>query len=282
MENKSALLLIESCRSNLRNSEVKVADFILANTEKVIHFSVSELADSTGTSDATIIRFCRNIGFKGFQDFKISLAQSLIPSVRNIHEAVNESEQVPQLIKKVFEANISAIRNSLNTINTAAFENSIEVLAKSKQIVFYGCGGSGAVAMDAYHKFFRVGIPCTWFNDSHMGAMAATMMDQSHALVVISHTGSSKDIVDALKLANENNAATIAIVSQQKSPVSKIAQYVLCVDSLETYFKPEPMSSRVAQLSVIDALCVGVSLIRKDKVIKNLNKTRKALINKRY
>ena len=275
-------MLIESNRSNLRNSEIKVADFILANAEKVIHFSVSELAECAGASDPTIIRFCRNIGFKGFQDFKISLAQSLIPSVRNIHEAVNESEQVPELIKKVFEANINAIRNSLNTINTAAFENSIEVLAKSKQIIFFGCGGSGAVAMDAYHKFFRIGIPCTWFNDPHMAAMAAIMMNENHTLVVISHTGSSKDVVDALNLANEKNVATIAIVSQEKCPVSKIARYVLCVDSLEKYFKPEPMSSRIAQLSVIDALCIGVSLIRKDEVLKNLNQTRRALVNKRY
>jgi len=282
MENKNALFLIESKRSILRNSEIKVANFILANAEKIIYSSVSELADLTGTSDPTIIRFCKNIGFKGFQDFKISLAQSLIPSVRNIHEAVNESEHSSELIKKVFESNINAIRNSLNTIDTAAFEGSIEALAKSKKIVFFGCAGSGAVAMDAYHKFFRVGIPCTWFNDSHFAAMAATMMDETHTLVVISHTGSTKDIVDALKLAKENNAVTIAIVSQQKSPVSNIAQYVLRVDSLEKYFKPEPMSSRIAQLSVVDALCVGVSLIRKNEVLKNLNKTRKALINKRY
>ena len=189
---------------------------------------------------------------------------------------------MPELIKKVFESNISAIRNSLNTIDTVAFEKSIEVIAKSKQIVFFGCGGSGAVAMDAYHKFFRVGIPSIWLNDSHMAAMASTMMDEGHVLLAISHSGSTKDIVDALCYANEKKAATIAIVSQQKSPVSKIAQNVLCVDSPEKYFKPEPMSSRIAQLSVIDALCVGVSLIRKEAVLKNLNLTRKALINKRY
>ncbi|MDR2477735.1 MAG: MurR/RpiR family transcriptional regulator [Treponema sp.] len=282
MEGQSALSLIETNRSNLRNSEIKVANFILANAEQVIHFSVSELADSVGVSDPTIIRFCRSIGFKGFQDFKISLAQSLIPSLRNIHEAVNESEQAPELIQKVFQANIDAIRNSLNTINTAAFEQAVEILARSEQIIFFGCGGSGAVAMDAYHKFFRIGIPCLWFNDSHMAAMAAAMMSEKHALIAISHSGSSKDIVDALHLANEKKAATLAIVSQEKSPVSKIAQYVLCVDSLERYFKPEPMSSRIAQLSVIDALCVGVSLLRKKDVLANLSQTRKALINKRY
>ena len=186
METKSALFLIESNRANLRNSEVKVADFILANAEKAIHFSVSELADSAGTSDPTVIRFCRNIGFKGFQDFKISLAQSLIPSVRNIHEAVNESEKAPDLITKVFESNISAIRNSLNTIDTVTFEKSVEVLAKSKQIIFFGCAGSGAVAMDAYHKFFRVGIPCTWYNDSHMAAMATTITTTLMISIMIS------------------------------------------------------------------------------------------------
>ena len=282
MEDISALSRIKSNRSNLRNSEIKVADFILMNAEKVIHFSVSELADSAGVSDPTIIRFCRNIGFRGFQDFKISLAQSIIPPVRNIHETVNEAEPAPELLQKVFKANMDAIRNSLCTINTAAFEKSVEVLAKSKQIIFFGCGGSGAIAMDAYHKFFRIGIPSIWFNDSHMAAMAAAMMDESRTLVAISHTGSTKDIVDALCFANERNAATIAIVSQKKSPVSQHAKYVLCVDSLEKYFKPEPMSSRIAQLSVIDALCVGVSLLRKKEVLDNLNQTRRALVNKRF
>lgn len=282
MGSQSALSLIEAHRSDLRNSEVKVANYILSYVEDVIHLSISELADAAGVSEPTVIRFCRNIGYKGFQDFKISLAQSIVPSIRNIHEAVDEFDPTPGLIQKVFQSNINAIRNSMKTIDASTFEAAVNVLANSERIIFFGCGGSGAVAMDAYHKFFRIGIPCAWFNDTHMAAMAATMMTEKQTFVVISHSGSTKDVVEALKLANASNAATIAIVSQEKSPVSKIARYIFRVEASEKYFKPEPMSSRIAQLSVIDSLCVGVSLLRKEAVLSNLTKTRKALIDKRF
>ncbi len=276
------LSFIENNVSRLRKSEVKVADCILGAADQVIHFSVSELAEKAGVSEPTVIRFCRGLGFKGFQDFKIHLAQAIIPMVRNIHESVDGDEMVPDLIKKVFDANIAAIRNTLGTLDYDVVSSTVEILAKSDKIIFYGLGGSAVVAMDAYHKFFRIGIPCEWFNDSHMAVMAAAMLKPNQVFVVISHSGSSRDVVEALKVAGETGAETVAIVSQHKSPVSKVAKRVLIVDSPETNVKFEPMSSRIAQLSVIDALCVGVSLVRSDEVIANLTKSRKALVEKRY
>lgn len=272
------LSFIENNISCLRKSEVKVAECILAVADQVIHYSVSELADKAGVSEPTVIRFCRALGFKGFQHFKIHLAQALIPTVRNIHESVEGDEPVPELIKKVFDANIAAVRNTLGTLDYGVMKDTVELLARAEKIIFYGLGGSAVVAMDAYHKFFRIGIPCEWFNDSHMAVMAAALMKHNQVFVAISHSGSSRDVVEALKVAGETGADTVAIVSQHKSPVSKVAGKVLIVDSPETNVKFEPMSSRIAQLSVIDVLSVGVSLSRSEEVIANLTKTRKALI----
>ncbi len=267
---------------SLRKSETKVADFILEHPQDVIHFSVSELADQASVSEPTVIRFCRGLGFKGFQDFKIHLAQSIIPEVRSIHESVNRGEDVPELVRKVFDANVDAVHSTLGTLDFAEVQTTIDTLSKAGKIIFYGLGGSAVVAMDAYHKFFRIGIPCGWFNDSHMALMAASMMKPGEVFVAISHSGSSVDVVEAIEAAVNSGASTVAIVSHHKSPVSKIAQRTLCVASTETGYRFEPMASRIAQLCVIDVLSVGVSMLRSDEVVANLTKSRKALARKRY
>jgi RpiR family carbohydrate utilization transcriptional regulator len=268
--------------SRLRKSEVKVADYVLDHGEECIQTSVSELSERAGVSDPTVIRFCRAIGFKGFQDFKIHLAQSIIPMMRNIHESVLPDEKVPDLVRKVFDANIAAIEDTLHTLDFALIEAAVEELSRASKIIFFGLGGSAVVAMDAYHKFFRIGIPCEWFNDGHMAIMAASMIGPGQVFVAISHSGSSKDVVDALNVAREAGASTLAIVSHHTSPVSKAADRSLCVASMETGYRFEPMASRIAQLSVIDVLSVGVSLLRSEEVIANLTKSRKALVRKRY
>jgi DNA-binding MurR/RpiR family transcriptional regulator len=136
--------------------------------------------------------------------------------------------------------------------------------------------------MDAYHKFFRVGIPCAWYDDGHMALMAAAMMRRGDFFVAISHSGSSRDVVEAVEVAKTAGASTLAIVSYSKSPLSKVAERTLRVASSETGYRFEPTASRIAQLCVIDVLSVGVSLLRRDEVIVNLNRSRRAVARKRY
>jgi DNA-binding MurR/RpiR family transcriptional regulator len=266
----------------LRRSETKVADFVLGNAPEVIHFSVSQLAEQARVSDPTVIRFCRGLGFKGFQDFKIHLAQSIIPAVRSIHEAMNETEEVPELVRKVFDANLDAIRNTFATLDFDVVQRTIDDLCQAEKIIFHGLGGSAVVAMDAYHKFFRIGIPCEWFNDVHMAIMAAAMMKPRQVFVAISHSGATRDVIEALETAAAAGAVTVAIVSYSKSAVAKVARHTLRVGSAETGFRFEPMASRIAQLSVIDVLSVGVALLRSKEVVSNLAKSRKALARRRY
>jgi DNA-binding MurR/RpiR family transcriptional regulator len=268
--------------AKLRKSETKVADYILEHADEAIHFSVSELASEASVSEPTVIRFCRGLGFKGFQDFKICLAQSVIPPLRSIHESVNQGEEVPDIVRKVFDANVDSVRSTLKTLDFGSVQAAIDELAKASKIIFHGLGGSAAVAMDAHHKFFRIGIPCEWYNDGHMALMAASMMKGGEVFIAISHSGSTRDVVDAIEAAKAAGASTIAIVSHHKSPVSNVADLSLCVASAEMDYRFEPMASRIAQLCVVDVLSVGVSLLRSEAVVSNLTKTRKALARKRY
>jgi DNA-binding MurR/RpiR family transcriptional regulator len=265
----------------LRKSEMKVADYVLDKAEDVIHFSVSQLAEQACVSDPTVIRFCRAMGFKGFQDFKIHLAQSVIPPVRTIHESMNEKEDAPELVRKVFATSREAIQRTLGTLDFKVVQEAIEALCHAEKIIFHGLGGSATVAMDAHHKFFRIGIPCEWYSDSHMALMATAMMKQSHVFVAISHSGSTLDVIESVQSAKGVGATTIGITSYEKSPLSKVVKHTLLVGSSETGFRFEPMASRIAQLCVIDVLSVGVSLLRSDEVLSNLVKSRNAIASKR-
>ena len=264
-----------------RKSERKVAEYVLEKAEDVIHFSVSQLAEQARVSDPPVIRFCRAMGFKGFQDFKIHLARNVIPPVRTIHESMNEKEDAPELVRKVFAANQDAIRSTLGTLDFKAVQNAIGDLCHAEKILFHGLGGSAAVAMDAHHKFFRIGIPCEWYSDPHMASMAAAMMKPGQVFVAISHSGSTHDVIESVQSAKGAGATTVGIVSYEKSPLSKVVKHTLLVGSSETGFRFEPMASRIAQLCVIDVLSVGVSLLRSDEVLSNLAKSRNAIANKR-
>jgi RpiR family carbohydrate utilization transcriptional regulator len=279
---RSALARTRQHLDDLRESEKKVAQHVLEAPDKVIYQSISELAENAGTSEPTVLRFCRALGFRGFHDLKIHLAQDLVPEVKSIHEDVTPHDDAAALIRKVFNANAIALSDTLDTLEPALVERAIRILVPASRIEFIGFGGSAPVAMDAYHKFFRIGISCNWQDDPHMQAMSAALMTPRCVVVAISHSGSTQDIMETLEIAKGTGAATIAIVSHRKSPLAALADVALCVQTRETGFKPEPMSSRIAHLSVIDVLAVGVALKRSKDFVASVQKTRKALVGKRY
>ncbi len=281
-DSRGVLRAVRLHLDDLRDSEKKVARVLLESPDQVIYRSISELAENAGTSEPTVLRFCRALGFRGYHDLKIRLAQDLVPEVKNIHEDVTAHDDPATLVRKVLNANAIAIADTAASLDPALVDRAIGILARAERIEFIGFGGSAPVAMDAYHKFFRIGIPCGWQDDPHMQVMSAALMGPRSVVVAISHSGSTKDVVETLEIARQAGATTIAIVSHRKAPVATTADVALCVHARETGFKPEPMSSRIAHLSVIDVLSVGVSLRKRRVFMASVQKTRKALVNKRY
>lgn len=278
----SPLVKISTMYHSLRTSEQKIADYINSHPEEVIYLSISALAEKCEVSEASVIRLCKVLGYVGYQELKISMARSLIEPVKYIHEELEEDDDVTKIMHKVMVADMKAIEDTLKVLDSTEVEKAIDAIAKARKIDVYGLGGSGAVAFDAQHKFFRHGIPCISYDDPHMQIMSASMLGKDDVVIGISHSGSTRDIVDSLKIASEAGATTVCITSSQKSPVTKVSAIKLFVSARELSYRPEPMASRIAQLAVIDVLAVGVALKREDIVIRNLEKSRKSLISKRY
>ncbi|MEN0664907.1 MurR/RpiR family transcriptional regulator [Caldifermentibacillus hisashii] len=275
---KNCLGQIRSHYARLSEKEKKIADYILNNPENIIHNTINDVAEDLNVADATVFRFCKRIGFKGFQAMKITLAAEIIEPIQQIHEEISESDDERTVMEKVFQSNIHTLKSTLNLIDETAIEQAVDLLLNAGRVDFYGTGGSAVIAMDAYHKFIRTGIKVFTFMDSHFQIMSASQLTKHDVAVVISHSGTNKDTINILKTAKKNGAKIIGITGYPKSPLAKNSDVVLYTSAEETEYRSEALSSRIAQLSLIDALYVNVMKLNKEKAKKSLDKIREAIV----
>lgn len=268
---------IQSLYARLSEKEKKIADYIIENPKNIIHATISEVAENLAMADATVFRFCKRIGFNGFQDFKIALATDTVTPIRQIHEEISELDDELAITQKIFKSNIQTLENTLHIIEASAMKEAVKLLSNARQIHFFGTGGSSVIAMDGYHKFLRTGIPSFAFIDSHFRLMAASQLTEEDVAVIFSHSGANKDTINILKTVQENGAKSISITAFPKSAIAQKSDIALFTTSEETEYRSEALSSRIAQLSIVDALYVNIMVLHKDKGKHALEKMRKAI-----
>ena len=275
------LTLIRSSLDSLRNSEKKVAKCVLKDPEAVITTSITELAERARTSEPTVIRFCRRLGLDGYMELRLNLARDL-PSAQYIFENVGDSDSLAEIAGKILNSHREAITNTLNKLNLDDLDAATRALRSARRIEFYGLGGSAIVALDAHHKFFRLGIPCVTYDDPHMQVMSAALLSPTDVVVAVSHTGSTKDIIESVKVARKAGAKVIGILGSENAPLSKICDIALSVFSREAALRLAPMTSRLVQLAVIDVLFVTVAMHDFSATRERLDKVKRSLVGKRY
>ena len=279
-ENSPVLARIEASFDQLRRSERAVAEFVLAQPNDVLSISIAELAFRVGVSQPTVARFVAALGFNGFKDFKLRLAQSLATGVQFVHRDVSAGDAVSEVAPKVFNRTINALMGLRNQLDGARFERAVDMLASARRVEFYGIGNSGIVAVDAQHKFFRFGIPSVAYSDPHTQGMAATLLQEGDVVVAMSASGRTTDLLRACELALDAGATVIAITAGG-SELSRIATLTLAADVQEDPDVYAPMSSRIVHLTIIDALSVGVALAGGPELLARLERTKKTLRDKR-
>ncbi len=259
MPNKSPI--IENIRlaiPSMRKSEVKVANYVLENPDNIIHMRIVDLAQKAMVSEPTIMRFCRALGLNGFQAFKLRLAQSnhIIPRLGQFEIA--EDDTSADIVKKVFDTSVNQVIKVRDYLNAEQIEQAVQALAKSKRVEFYGFGASGAVALDAMHKFFRLQFSAVAYSDPHMQSMSAVTLDKNDVVVAISQSGRTKDLLHAMEMA-QNQKARVISLAPPNTPVSNLADLPIHIHINEDTDVFTPMTSRIAHLLVIDCLAVGVA-----------------------
>lgn len=278
----SSLERLREERFNFRDSERKAAEYILANSREVINLPITQLAEQIGVSEATIIRMCKKAGFSGFQELKITLAMENVPPLKAVHEEIQEGDDLDTVLKKVFTANRMTLESTLNVLSVGELKRAIDAIAAAERVYVFGVGGSGPVAHDAAHKIMKTGKGVAAYDDTHMQATAASLMGPKDVVIAISHSGSTRDVIDALQLAKKNGATTIGIANYARAPLDRVLDIKLSTSSNETLYRTESSASRIAQLTIIDAVHIGLSLLDLDASIEKLRRTREAIVPKRF
>lgn len=267
---------IASIRHSLSAAERRVADWVLAQPHKMLSMTLARIASETGVSDPTVVRFCRSVGASGFTDFKLRMAQNLVSAEQFVHADVRPGDETADILAKVMGRSIRELSSIQQRLNVSPLEQAASALATSGCISFFGVGASGTVVQDAQNKFFRLGVPCIAYHDAPSIRQAAAIADTDHAVVAVSKTGTSTDVVEACRLARENGARVVAITSPA-SPLAGAAEMAILVDIDEDTGLYTPMSSRLAQLAVLDVLQVAFAMKLGARGSAKLERAKRAL-----
>ncbi|RWR03835.1 transcriptional regulator [[Pantoea] beijingensis] len=272
---------MQSHLEHLSKSERKVAEAILNSPQTAIHCSIALLARTADVSEPTVNRFCHRLGTKGFPDFKLVLAQSLAKGTPYVSRNIDEGDDIASCTSKIFESAMAGLNHVRQHLDMNAVNGAVEMLIQAKKLAFFGLGASAAVAHDGMNKFFRFNVPVIYSDDIVMQRMSCINSSAGDVVVLISHTGRTKNLVELAQLARENNAQVLAITSPG-SPLALQASLALTVDVPEDTDIYMPMVSRLAQLTVIDALATGFTLRQGPKFRDNLQRVKEALKESRF
>ena len=279
MNSPNLIRRITENQASLRKSEAKVANYVLANANDVIKMRIVDLASKSEVSEPTVIRFCKAIGFDGFQSFKLQLAQQLGLGSVFTQFAVEDNDTVADLINKVFDTTVGSLITAREEINSEVLEQAITTISNARRVEFYGFGASGSVAADAQHKFFRLQLSSAAYTDPHIQRMSAISLGPEDVVVAISQSGETQARLQSVALAREAGANVIGLAPHNTS-LSRVCNLAIYVNMEEDLKSFTPVSSRIAHLVVIDVLATGVARHRKPLLkehIKRLEKSQKAL-----
>lgn len=267
---------------SLSTAERKVAECALAEPKWFVHAAVAEIANHATVSQPTVIRFCRSLGYKGLPEFKLALSASMSHAgLPYVHEELNIDDDMGDVMEKMLGNTAAAILGARRTLSQSELEKAITMLAHARRIEFYGVGNSGIVAQDAQHKFFRFGISTVAYSDTHIQLMAAAVLSSEDILVVISNSGSSIEVLDAVGIAKDNGAKVIAI-TRFDSPLAQLADCVLAVLVQEDSSRYTPMVSRLLQLAIVDILAIGLALRFGETISLQLEKVKRSVRGKHH
>lgn len=270
--NHGVLARIRISLDHMSDAEKRVGKAFLEDSDSLIDLSVESIAGRIGVSSATIVRFAQAIGFRGLRDFKLTLASEVLGDhVRDVHEAIARDDSVLTIAQKVLQSDEDAIADSRQVLDETALEQAVEAIVSAKHIEFFGIGSSMPIAMDAYYRFARIGLPVAYATDPYMQAVSSLSLREQSVAFAISHGGSSEETLRAFEIAKRYGATCIVLTSHRGTPLGDLADIELVTASRETEFRTDAMSSRIAHLSLVDALYVAVAM-RSDHARSSIHK----------
>lgn len=278
---KSIFLNMRSKYSEMGPGERKIADLLISDPSSILPLSITEFSKKAGCGNATLVRFSKRLGLGGYQELKIAIAQEM-STLSSPEDQITAADSCYSMFTK----RLRDVQTTLQKTRFALSPESMDLAAKkimnAKRIVIFGLGNSSAIAHDAQHKFLRVGLNAAACSDNHLQTIIASHLTEDCVAIGISHSGRSTDIVEALKLAHICNATTICITNYDSSPITEVADICLFTQSEETQHSILGMSSRIAQLTILDAIYTYIVANSDSLATKAIRETESALKEKKW
>ena len=281
----SLLLDIQVSYNQFTKTEKKIAEFVIKNTNRVLFMSITDLADACGVADASVHRFCRTMGLKGYQEFKMKLSLSLTPEETGLKEQDGSQLKVDSLgfsLDKILQGHISALKETRMLIREEELEKTLLMMEEAKTIYFFGVGDSLLTAKEARNKFLRISSKVICVDDPHMQAMTASMAGERDLIFIISYSGSTKDNIHVAKIAKKAGAKVVGITRFLKSPLTGYTDTLLVCGSNEGPLDGGSMGAKLSQLYIIDVLFQEYYHRNPDISKENNRKTSNAVVEKLY
>lgn len=275
---------IRDVKSSMTKAECAVAEYVESRLASVPMISVKQLARESGTSEASVIRFCKTLGYRGYRDFVLNLSAALGSVEKENDEQgytdIRPGDDLETIMKNVSFNNRRSIEDTLTALDKMMVSRAVSQLSGANRVDWYGLGASGLVCQDAQQKFMRISKRWQAFADGHSIQTAAALLCPSDVAVLVSNSGTTVEILDALELAQANGAKTIAITRYSKSELAQKSDIVLHISTPEVSLRSGAMGSRIAMLNVVDILFSCVASDQYSQVKKYLDKTRDALASR--
>ncbi len=274
------LLRIQSILASLTRAERRVADAVLSDPKAAIFDSVTDLAEKAGVGETTVLRFCRTLGCRGYQEFKLMLARDESLGARGLGEDLEESDDPGAILTKVTQHNMQAVSQTGALLSPAAVDRAVEALLRARRVEVYGVGTSGITALDAMYRFRRIGFNITAIPDPHYAAMSAALLGPEDVAIGVSHSGSTKDTLAALRGARQAGATTICLTAHARSPITAEADIVLLTAPREAPLEGSSFAAKIAQIHALDVLFVSLVQRDRERSLRLTEKTASAVVDR--
>lgn len=264
----------------LTPSEARVAEVMLRSAADD-PLPLKQVAADAEISEAMVVKTAKRLGFKGFRELRAALSAYKRQPHVDLHEDLKPEDTAEVIVQKVFRTAIQALEETLAILDMAGFRRAADLIHSARNRDFYGLGGSAQIARDAAHKFLRIGIRASVFDDTHMMAMSASLLRPGDVAFAFSHSGRTTGVLEAIQIARTNGAGVIAITNYESSPLAGLSDVVLCSTALGSPLTSENAAARIAQLNIIDAIFMAVAQKSYASAEEHLAQTMAAVQSKR-
>ncbi|MEO9153779.1 MAG: MurR/RpiR family transcriptional regulator [Lapillicoccus sp.] len=273
------LVLLRGLRPSLSPAEDRVAECVLADPRAAAGLTISELAVQAQTSETTVLRFCKRLGLPGYPQLRLALAaESAQPRSRIAADTdIHAGDTVDDIISKIAFADASAVEETAAQLDREALTLAADAIAGAGRVDIYGIGASAIVGTDTQQKLHRIGVVAFSWNDPHTSLTSATLLRAGDVALAISHSGTTRETIEALTKAKAQGATTIALTNFPLSRLAEGADIVLTTAARENSLRSGATASRIAALTVIDCLYIAVAQRDLPRVQQAISDTRAAV-----